>query len=137
MGLGIPPLIIKVTLESNPLKSIMLVRRLAALHEHPCSDSLVILTIRSKTWFLGAGFLAAPPISLKVSSPTGYASSTKGRTLPYRTIPYYTILYSITVTITLTITITIACIQDSSRRVRVAAQCRRAEATPAISARGR
>ena len=31
MGLGIPPLRIKIMLESNPLKSIMLVRRLAVV----------------------------------------------------------------------------------------------------------
>ena len=31
MGLGIPPLSIKIMLESNPLKSIMLVRRLEVL----------------------------------------------------------------------------------------------------------
>ena len=32
MGLGIPPLEIKTMFESNPLKSIMLVRRLAVQH---------------------------------------------------------------------------------------------------------
>ena len=33
MGLGIPPLRIEIKLESNPLKSIMLVRRLAVMPE--------------------------------------------------------------------------------------------------------
>ena len=41
MGLGIPPLKIKIMLESNPLKSIMLVRRLAVRDAATCPASPV------------------------------------------------------------------------------------------------
>ena len=37
MDVGIPPLGIKIMFESNPLKSIMLVQRLAVAHEAHCA----------------------------------------------------------------------------------------------------
>ena len=40
MGLGIPPLKTKILLESNPLTSIILVRRLAVLGEEGLGDRL-------------------------------------------------------------------------------------------------
>ena len=52
VGLRIPPLQFKMMLESNPLKSIILVQRLAVQHTHACillktapatGDSLIIL----------------------------------------------------------------------------------------------
>ena len=40
MGLGIPPRKIKISLESNPLTSIMLVRRLTAYPRYPHADMI-------------------------------------------------------------------------------------------------
>ena len=50
MGLGIPPLKIKILLESNPLKSRILVRRLA-VQARP--RIVAVLHTESKSWISG------------------------------------------------------------------------------------
>ena len=60
MGLGIPPLEIQITLESNPLKSRILVRRLA-----------VLSLVRSSRGSVSEGYLAPgklPPSESKIST---------------------------------------------------------------------
>ena len=45
MGLGIPPIQIKIMLESNPLKSTMLVGGLAVLADASTDEAMFVLTI--------------------------------------------------------------------------------------------
>ena len=71
MGLGIPPLNIKMLPESNPLKSIMLVGRLAVRGVGTLRYLLILSensACRVPICAAAARFLGAPPISLSVAA---------------------------------------------------------------------